>query len=91
MCSWLQHWLLQSLRVLIARHMQVFVYACAHADQIKQYIKDSKWTSQRGVEVKVRHITTEVPDYAVTASGCQQQSDGMLQRVCSSVLAVSML
>ena len=39
-----------------AHDAQVFVFACAHAAQVKHYIEASKWASQRGVEVKVAPV-----------------------------------
>lgn len=33
--------------------LQVFVFCCAHADQIKKYISDSKWAHNREMTVTI--------------------------------------
>ena len=36
--------------------MQVFVFACSHAGQVKQHVESSKWGSQKAVDVKVHTL-----------------------------------
>ena len=34
--------------------MQVLVFCCSHASQVKQHVESSKWSSQRSADVKVQ-------------------------------------
>jgi len=55
------------LNDLNSRPLQTFVFCCAHADQIKKYLSESKWGASSGGGTRQMRVTTIVSTNCTSA------------------------